>query len=562
MTMPPFPRFWQYAPDRTNWRRAIIAVIALVAGASASLAAPRNVDVLVLNFDPLVPGFGGQRLHSVIGWQNPATLAAQYEQAVFDASGGEINYNVVQWRDLDQIPTKVDGFAYTPTEYVQKWQQGGPWHSPDTSDYSLIMANQNVAPLIDDGTIDEVWMFGAPYFGFWESAMAGPRSFTINGGVYADVPSSKPFAIMGFSYERSVVEMLHNLGHRTEASVARAFGGWNIVNPQSDWDRFTANVAQTTQGPYGIGSIHYPANGAADYDYGNPRVVESTAPDWLNYPETTGATAQVSAATWGGNEEGYLKYWFEHMPRVDGINSTSLRQNNWWNYVFDVDGYDASGWPRGMPRPGPNGHYYLFVDQPNTLWQEALDESAAQRFGGYQGHLITITSQAEMTYAVELAQGEFWIAGSDAAQEGTWRWVAGPEEGDVFYANGAPIGFSAWYPGAPNDGSSGNVMHMLFGNAWNDVGPTYPNNRGYIVEFSVIPGDFDIDGDVDGEDFLVWQRDPAAGSLSDWKANFGVNAFTASAAVPEPGSAALLVCFAAIITCRRTRCGCDIGSGA
>ena len=530
-------------------------------------AAPRDVDVLVLNFDPVVPGHGGQRVHSILGWANPATLAAQYEQAVFEVSGGEINYNVVEWRDLDHIPTKTDGFAYTPTEYVQKWQQGGPWHDPDGSNYETIMAQQAVPSLIDNGTIDEVWMFGGPYFGFWESAMAGPRSFSINGGVYSNVPSSKPFAIMGFSYERELAEMLHNLGHRTEASLARAFGGWNIENPQTDWDRFTANYAQTTQGPYGLGSVHFPANGDSDYDYGNTQVVESTAPDWLNYPASTGVTEQISSAAWGGSHEGYMRYWFEHLPRADSVDPQSLRQNNWWNYVFDVDGYDQGGLPRGTPIPGPDGHFYLFVDDPGVLWQEALDDSATKEFGGYEGHLVTITSQEEMDYVKNLAQGEIWIAGSDAQQEGTWRWVAGPEAGDIFYTGGAPVGFSGWGPGEPNGGGSEDALHLLSGEFWNDVGATYPNNRGYVVEFSVLPGDFDIDSDVDGIDFLTWQRHLGGpgnlsqgdadgdGNVTDadlviWKRQFGPAAVAPSAAVPEPASALLALMAAAIVFVR------------
>ena len=37
-----------------------------------------------------------------------------------------------------------------------------------------------------------------------------------------------------------------------------------------------------------------------------------------------------------------------------------------------------------------------------------------------------------------------------------------------------------------------------------------------------VPGDFDGDGTVDGADFLLWQRDPSVGSLTDWETNYGV----------------------------------------
>jgi hypothetical protein len=37
------------------------------------------------------------------------------------------------------------------------------------------------------------------------------------------------------------------------------------------------------------------------------------------------------------------------------------------------------------------------------------------------------------------------------------------------------------------------------------------------------PGDFDGDGNVDGRDFLAWQRNPNIGNLADWQANYGMS---------------------------------------
>lgn len=62
-----------------------------------------------------------------------------------------------------------------------------------------------------------------------------------------------------------------------------------------------------------------------------------------------------------------------------------------------------------------------------------------------------------------------------------------------------------------------------------------------------LAGDFDEDGDVDGNDFLTWQRDPGVGDLADWRANFGAGGSVAAvAAIPEPATATLAVAFLAI----------------
>ena len=62
----------------------------------------------------------------------------------------------------------------------------------------------------------------------------------------------------------------------------------------------------------------------------------------------------------------------------------------------------------------------------------------------------------------------------------------------------------------------------------------------------VIAGDFDTDGDVDGRDFLKWQRGESfspwsAGDLADWQENYGLGSLTATrVAVPETKSMALI----------------------
>jgi hypothetical protein len=118
-------------------------------------------------------------------------------------------------------------------------------------------------------------------------------------------------------------------------------------------------------------------------------------------------------------------------------------------------------------------------------------------------------------------------------------------------ANGYPVvgpdPFSIWPEGAIlRDGRPGNDGWI---ESW---------ERLVTFEWSVgpLPGDFDFDGDVDGRDFLAWQRNPSIGNLSDWEANYGIGSLVAAnIVVPEPGSLALLtVAVPALLRCgRRSR---------
>jgi|GEM_PF-5637422 len=76
------------------------------------------------------------------------------------------------------------------------------------------------------------------------------------------------------------------------------------------------------------------------------------------------------------------------------------------------------------------------------------------------------------------------------------------------------------------------------------------------------PGDFDGDEDIDGADFLAWQRGFGttfdASDLADWQGNYGVPANLASSlaavAVPEPGCGLLLLVGLSLLVVQRKLC--------
>jgi hypothetical protein len=71
-----------------------------------------------------------------------------------------------------------------------------------------------------------------------------------------------------------------------------------------------------------------------------------------------------------------------------------------------------------------------------------------------------------------------------------------------------------------------------------------PFQSGRIIPSAFLVGDFDVDGDTDGADFLKWQRGevsspPSASDLAAWEAYYGAPPSPLSAAfatVPEPSS--------------------------
>ncbi len=70
-----------------------------------------------------------------------------------------------------------------------------------------------------------------------------------------------------------------------------------------------------------------------------------------------------------------------------------------------------------------------------------------------------------------------------------------------------------------------------------------------------IAGDFDFAVDVDGSDFLAWQRDTSVVDLADWQANYGQSALAAtnSVAVPEPTTLGQFF-MAGLVCTARQRC--------
>lgn len=134
----------------------------------------------------------------------------------------------------------------------------------------------------------------------------------------------------------------------------------------------------------------------------------------------------------------------------------------------------------------------------------------------------------------------------NVSSNGEFRW----ENGGEFDISASNVGMPLEFRLGRREGDT-EIDVILF----HENGGLTTNQLDTILASLSAPGDFDGDGDVDGADFLTWQRNPSAGSLADWQANYDGSPLASASSIPEPASAVLLISAAALVgaVCRHDR---------
>lgn len=286
--------------------------------------------VMVLDFNPIIESQDNKRLRDLEGWNNPINLESQYINDVKTASGGYLNYQIVlRINDIDAYPTKNNGYVFTDSEYLAALSN--PTNNARAIiNYNKLLSDYGVCEKLNNGQFDELWVWNGPWFGFYEVTMTGPSAFYTNSPPFTGNSCNKNFMIMGFSYERSVSEMIEDLGHGLEGTLTHFFGS----SSTTPWGKFSL-YDQISPSNSACGTIHYAPNSTSDYDWGNQRTVQSTCEDWLKYPNLTNASLSISCSPWNCDGYQYKKWWLTHLPKVPG--KTNDYWNNWWKYFAEIN---------------------------------------------------------------------------------------------------------------------------------------------------------------------------------------------------------------------------------
>jgi hypothetical protein len=382
------------------------------AGVDPNVVRPK---VLLYVYDPIIESMGGQRMHEAYGWRDPVTLASELAGDLRKSSHGLVRYRIVDTKIVDAYPYFDDGYQYDDASFDSDWQAGTPHDAH--FDYQRFVAENDLAARVQSGAIDEVWVYGFPYTGMWESTLVGDGGYWCNSGPVLGVPSSRLFVVMGLNYERDIQEALESYGHRVESMMVHTYGTWT-QDQTTNWNRFTLRE-EDAPGLGAIGSIHYPVNSEFGYDYDNPRYVTSSADDWYNYPNFTGVTRSINAREWSPNhtnpEREYLNWWYDHLPHFAGRGTDDFL-NNWWRYIVDPDQF--KGW---------DGNLYFASGIPTV-------RTTAPAGGAHVSGIVTVRAAAEAEQDGALGRVDLYVDGAYAATDTlapfTFRWDTAGSAGD------------------------------------------------------------------------------------------------------------------------------------
>ncbi|MBI2338339.1 hypothetical protein HYU95_04110, partial [Candidatus Daviesbacteria bacterium] len=335
-----------------------------------------NKKVLLVIYDPLLRS--GQKLHTAWGWNDPQNIISQITSSIQKSSGGFLNYQIVETKEINDWPVQMGGVRGSEDRYntCMKSSNKGIDCAPlvNSLDYAQLWSDTDICSKVSSGQIDEVFLIGFPYVGFDEFAFKipgdqvpynTPSDYWVYQGRKKNIPNcnGKTVFAMGFSYERGLAEALESYTHRIESALILTVGRgyWEGCNGNSDFDKFTCINKEITATSInkvaGCGRAHFLPNSLRDYDDANSTVVPNICSSFDSYPFTDPIVKNENCEAWGCSGVGRSEWLMRHLPKKEGITDNG-NLKNWWKYIADFDnavieakGSTSTPAPTCIPRP-------------------------------------------------------------------------------------------------------------------------------------------------------------------------------------------------------------------
>ena len=328
----------------------LIAALAVVFWQSMGVAAsprprpPYKIPVLVICYFPV----RGDRLDIKItgdwGESLAATRAKTARQTAELVQTLEQGSRYHGYRNIQAQPSLKYQILKT-VEYLQPlptWKK--PGHSVPMTDYQAIAKRVNLAHWVEQRGVKEVWIWG--YHGgkvdLWESNMAGPFGDISNSDRDPqDLPAlAHTYTVYHYNYQRGTSEATEDHMHQIEHVLNYVDG--RDATPREQWNKLLfwgkfvgSDLSHKIVRP-GCGWSHYPPNGERDYDWANPRYVETDMEDWK--PDGTGKKQRINCQRWGGDSLRWFIYWMQNLPgQANGLRWQGQSLGNWWVFIGAFD---------------------------------------------------------------------------------------------------------------------------------------------------------------------------------------------------------------------------------
>jgi len=228
-----------------------------------------------------------------------------------------------------------------------------PGEKVPMTDYAKIMADIDIQTYVEQKGVKEVWLFAyhGDVVGLWESNMSSPYGDVSNSDCDPnDLPVLKhTYTVYHYNYQRDVGEAVEDHTHQIEYLLNYVDG--RDTTPTDKWPdllfwgKFVGSDVSDKMVPvktpdgsqvYRCGWTHYAPNSESDYDWSNPRTVETDIEDWQ--PEGVGKTQKINCNRWQRNDLKWKIYWMQNIPGANnGLTFKGKRLTNWWIFKGDWD---------------------------------------------------------------------------------------------------------------------------------------------------------------------------------------------------------------------------------